>query len=185
MRKMLFCLLSTCCFAGLFAAPSPAANYLIGQKEVMAACAVSFLGKHPSRPLTINNLLADKPTLARTVSGIITATDNLSLHTNEQQLIHLLAPEDCPVTTSPKVKRKKTITAPVDCIVKDSPPPSPRTKRSKVGLDPVEIASGKINRLHRQWKNRWSSDGDLQAMVDQSMHHNDLPVRKRTISSSY
>lgn len=185
MRKMLFCLLSTCCFSGLFAAPSPAASNLIGQKEVMAACAVSFLCKHPDQPLTINNLLADKPTLARTVSGIIAATDNLSLHTNEQQLIHLLAPEDCPVPTSPKVKRKKIMIAPADCPVKNTPPPSPKNKRSKIGPDPVEIASGKINRLHRQWKNRWSSDGDLQAMVDQSIHHNDSPVRKRATSSSH
>jgi hypothetical protein len=184
---MLFSLIGTCFLSGFLCAnPCPGID-IIGQKEVMAACAVKYLQQHPQRHLTINHLVAHKPSLVRTVSEIVLAAGNLSLRTNEQKLIKQLAEQDCPVPTTPKTKRRKLIIAPdnnqhVDCIVKNSPPPSPKSKRRVVSPEFIENASKQVNRLHRQWKTKWSSDGDLQAMLEESTSKSS--PRKRTSSDS-
>lgn len=187
MGKMLFSLISTCFLSGLLCAhPHPGID-VIAQKEVMAACAVKYLQQHPQRHLTINHLVANKPNLVRTISEIVLAAGNLSLHTHEQKLITKLAEQDCPVPTTPVTKRRKTIInlsqdQHVDCVVKDTPPPSPKTKRRVVSPEFIENASKQVNRLHRQWKSKWNSDGDLQAMLEESTGHGSF--RKRTNSDS-
>lgn len=185
MGKMLFFLIGTCFLSGFVCAhPHPGID-IIGQKEVMAACAVKYLEQHPQRHLTINHLTAHKPNLVRTVSEIVLAAGN----SHEQKLITKLAEQDCPVPTTPRSKRRKAIIVSIqdqniDCIVKNTPPPSPKNKRRVLSPEFIENASKQVNRLHRQWKSKWNSDGDLQAMLQESAQEGHHYGRKRTSSAS-
>ena len=194
MRKMFFCLLSSCCLSNLLIAHPGQIQmnlYTVRQKEVMAVCATKYLQEHPKSPLTIRNLTADKPNLVRTVSEAIFSLQNLSLHDNEKHLIEILAhpvPDTPPTKAS---KRQKIVMMPtqvqieeMDCVVPTkTPPTSPKMKRKVVSPEFVEIASKQVNRLHRQWKSKWNSDGDLQAMLRSSSSDQGLG-RKRTSSDS-
>lgn len=178
MKKMVWCLIGVCCISN-FVLTHPSCHLEVMRKEVMIGCAVKYSNEHPGRQITIQHLTADKPNLVRAASQVIVDSD-LSLYTDERAFLDCfslvpLAPQNCPIQNSPpkKIERKRKsmvalyIDEAEDCVVKQSPPPSPKTKKNS---DLEEVDLNKINRLHRQWKSVWKSDDALQVMLQMSLN---------------
>lgn len=179
MGKILFNLLGACCLSGfLHTNPEHQKAMEICQiqdKNTMAFCAIKYLQENHQDPLSIQSLTLDKPQLIRNVS--IQRSQSLNYQELEQVLVGVLLEEWCPA--SPIDKRRKMLTRSNyyyssqdslcsqlqdDCIVKDTPPTTPITKKSQTR------AIKQIDRLHRQWKTAWKSDTDLQSMLAESLH---------------
>ena len=179
MGKILFRFLGVCCLAGFLHANPEHQRAMemckIEDKNTMAFCAIKYLQEGHQGSLSMQGLTLDKPKLIQNVS----MKRSQSLHSQdlEQVLVGVIIEAWCPA--SPIDKRRKMLTRSNsyyssedslcsqlqdDCIVKDTPPTTPISPSKKTR------ALKQIDRLHRQWKTTWKSDGDLQGMLAESLH---------------